>query len=98
MARMLPLSCPLPAGGGRCDRNGRIGRLWQTLILSRWRLVFAWMPTETLIRRHQIGYYAALRASRQPVIDAASFIDYMFGVITESLGHPVLAGEVGQQH
>lgn len=67
------------------DGNGRIGRLWQTPILSRWRPVFAWMPTETLIRRHQPGYYAALQASRQPVIDAAAFIDYMFGVVTESL-------------
>jgi len=67
------------------DGNGRIGRLWQTLILSRWRPVFAWMPTETLIRAHQDGYYVALQASRQPEIDAAVFIDYMFGVITEAI-------------
>lgn len=67
------------------DGNGRVGRLWQTLILSRWRPVFAWMPTESLIRAHQDGYYAALQASRDPEIDAAVFIDYMFDVITESL-------------
>lgn len=67
------------------DGNGRIGRLWQTLILSRWRPALAWMPTETLIRAHQDGYYAALQASREPEIDAAVFIDYMFGVITEAL-------------
>ncbi|MFT3874449.1 MAG: Fic family protein [Nocardioides sp.] len=67
------------------DGNGRIGRLWQTLILSRWRPVFAWMPTETLIRQEQEGYYQALQASREPEIDAAVFIDYMLGVITESL-------------
>jgi Fic family protein len=67
------------------DGNGRIGRLWQTLILSRWRPVFAWMPTETLVHAQQAGYYAALQASRDPEIDAAHFIDYMFGVITESL-------------
>lgn len=67
------------------DGNGRIGRLWQTLILSRWRPVFAWMPTETLIRAHQDGYYAALQASRDPEIDAAVFIDYMFDVVAESL-------------
>lgn len=67
------------------DGNGRVGRLWQTLILSRWRPVFAWMPTETLIQKHQAGYYAALQASREPEIDAAIFIDYMFDVITESL-------------
>lgn len=67
------------------DGNGRIGRLWQTLILSRWRPVFAWMPTETLIRQHQDGYYSALQASRDPEIDASPFIDFMLGVVTESL-------------
>ena len=67
------------------DGNGRIGRLWQTLILSRWRPVFAWMPTETLIRRHQQEYCSALQASREPEIDAASFVDYMLEVIQDSL-------------
>ncbi len=67
------------------DGNGRIGRLWQTLILSRWRSVLAWMPTETLIRRNQAGYYTALQASREPEIDAAPFIDFMLRVVTESL-------------
>lgn len=67
------------------DGNGRIGRLWQTLILSRWRPVFAWMPTETLIRAHQDKYYDALLASRTPDIHAAPFIDFMFDVITDSL-------------
>lgn len=67
------------------DGNGRIGRLWQTLILSRWRPVFAWMPTETLIRRRQRGYYDALQASHDPEIDAAAFIDYMLRVISDAL-------------
>ena len=67
------------------DGNGRIGRLWQTLILGRWRPVMAWMPIETLIRAHQDGYYRALQSSREPTIDAAPFIDYMLGVIAESL-------------
>lgn len=67
------------------DGNGRIGRLWQTLILSRWRPVFAWMPVETLIKQRQEGYYIALQASRDPEIDAAPFITYMLNVIEESL-------------
>ena len=67
------------------DGNGRIGRLWQTLILSRWRPVFAWMPIETAIRAHQAGYYGALQASREPEIDAAPFIDFMLDVVTEAL-------------
>ena len=68
------------------DGNGRIGRLWQTLILSRWRSAFAWMPTETMIRRNQGAYYRALQASREPEIDAAPFFEYMLDVIGESLG------------
>lgn len=67
------------------DGNGRIGRLWQALILSQWRPVFAWMPTETLIRRYQQEYYSALQASREPEIDAAYFIDFMLGAIAAAL-------------
>ncbi|MDR1513016.1 MAG: Fic family protein [Propionibacteriaceae bacterium] len=67
------------------DGNGRVGRLWQTLMLSRWNPLFAWMPTETLIARNQDGYYTALQASREPEIDAAPFITYMLGVIEASL-------------
>ncbi|MDR1337221.1 MAG: Fic family protein [Tannerella sp.] len=36
-----------------CDGNGRIGRLWQTLILSKWNEVFAWLPVETIIYHNQ---------------------------------------------
>ena len=67
------------------DGNGRIGRLWQTLMLSRWNPLFAWMPTESLIAQHQAGYYTALQASREPAIDAAPFITFMLGIIEASL-------------
>jgi len=67
------------------DGNGRIGRLWQTLLLSRWNPLFAWMPTESLIARHQQRYYTALQSSRDPEIDAAPFIGFMLGVIEASL-------------
>ncbi|MDR0432591.1 MAG: Fic family protein [Bifidobacteriaceae bacterium] len=67
------------------DGNGRIGRLWQTLMLARWNPVFAWMPTETLIARNQGRYYAALQASRQPEIDAAPFVTFMLGIIRAGL-------------
>lgn len=67
------------------DGNGRIGRLWQTLVLARWRPTFAWLPTETLIKRNQHRYYRALQASREPEIDAATFIDLMLDVIPEAL-------------
>lgn len=47
--------------------------------------MFAWMPTETLIRQHQQGYYDALQVSHDPDIDAAPFIDYMLGITRDSL-------------
>ena len=34
------------------DGNGRMGRLWQTLILTRWNPLFAWIPVESLIHTH----------------------------------------------
>ncbi|MCL1800587.1 MAG: Fic family protein [Promicromonosporaceae bacterium] len=67
------------------DGNGRIGRLWQTLLLSKWNPLFAWMPTETLIAKNQLGYYTALQDSREPELDAAPFIGYMLGIIEASL-------------
>ena len=45
------------------DGNGRTGRLWHTLLLSRWRPVLAWLPVESTIRRRQADYYAALAQS-----------------------------------
>jgi hypothetical protein len=39
------------------DGNGRLGRLWQTLILSRCNPLLAWLPIEEVIRSRQQGYY-----------------------------------------
>ena len=42
------------------DGNGRMGRLWQTLILSQWRAELAWLPVETLMHYQQERYYQVL--------------------------------------
>ena len=42
------------------DGNGRMGRLWQTVILKEWKEVFAWLPVETLVKENQKEYYNAL--------------------------------------
>ena len=44
------------------DGNGRLGRLWQTVILKDWKNVFAWIPVESLIKDNQAKYYRVLRA------------------------------------
>ena len=76
------------------DGNGRIGRLWQTLVMSRWEPLLGWTPTETLIREHQAAYYQALQMSREPEIDAAPFISFMLDVIEDSLQRYESASQV----
>ncbi len=66
------------------DGNGRMGRLWQTLILSRWRPVFASMPVESLIRDHRADYYAALNACNQAG-ESTQFIAFMLQMILHAL-------------
>ena len=67
------------------DGNGRIGRLWQTLIISKWKQIFTWMPVETLIHHNQRRYYSALRDSNRNKLDCKPFIDFMLNVIEDSL-------------
>ena len=67
------------------DGNGRIGRLWQTLILSKWNPLFAWMPIETLVHHNQALYYTALQDSHTGTVDCRPFIDFMLDAIGISL-------------
>jgi Fic family protein len=65
------------------DGNGRMGRLWQTLILSRWNPLFADLPVESLVYAHQADYYRAIRASTQQS-DAPPFVAFMLERILEA--------------
>jgi Fic family protein len=67
------------------DGNGRMGRLWQTLLLSKHHPVFSSLPFETIIRDTQQDYYNAL-ASSDKLGQSTPFITYMLGVINASLG------------
>jgi Fic family protein len=58
------------------DGNGRMGRLWQTLILSKWNEIFAWTPTETLVYEHQQEYYRVLGNANQTA-NSTEFIEFM---------------------
>lgn len=76
------------------DGNGRTGRLWQTLMLSRWRPALAWLPIETVIRDRQSGYYAALaRSNAAGTCDG--FVEFMLEVIRDALV-PYAAGGSGK--
>lgn len=66
------------------DGNGRIGRLWQTLILSRWNELFAWLPVETVVYENQQGYYDALQIAEQTA-NSEIFIEFMLNAILQAL-------------
>lgn len=66
------------------DGNGRIGRLWQTLMLSRWRGLFADLPVETMVHEHQSAYYQAIADSTEAV-SATPFILFMLEMIRTAL-------------
>ena len=66
------------------DGNGRMGRFWQTLILSAEFPVFEFLPFETLINESQNDYYQALSMSDK-MGKSTIFIEYMLGVINTSL-------------
>jgi len=65
------------------DENGSIGRLWQSLILTRWNAVLANVPVESLICEHQAEYYQALQDSTKQT-DSAPFIEFMLRSFVES--------------
>lgn len=66
------------------DGNGRMGRLWQTLILSQWQAPFSTMPVESLIRDHRSDYYAALNACNQAGA-STQFIEFMLRMILDAI-------------
>jgi Fic family protein len=75
--------------------NGRMGRLWQRLILARWNPLFADIPVESLIFEHQAEYYQALQESTRQT-DSAPFIAFMLRMILDTVttSTPEVAREV----
>lgn len=66
------------------DGNGRMGRLWQTLILSHWRAELGWLPVETLIHFQQDRYYAILRQCDK-TCDCTAFVEFMLQNLANAL-------------
>ena len=66
------------------DGNGRIGRLWHTLLLTQWKPVFAWLPVESIIHDRQDEYYAAINRSNYEG-ESTAFIEFLLSAIQEAL-------------
>lgn len=66
------------------DGNGRVGRLWHTLLLSKWNGVFAWLPVESIIHERQGVYYDAINASNSAT-ESTIFIEFMQSAIKAAL-------------
>ncbi|MCF7849559.1 MAG: Fic family protein [Kiritimatiellales bacterium] len=77
------------------DGNGRVGRLWQTLILTSWNPLFA-VPVESMIHAHQQEYYVAINASTNRA-DCAPFIEFILQTILETLEISQDTTEVGAE-
>ncbi|MBR3021708.1 MAG: Fic family protein [Bacteroidaceae bacterium] len=66
------------------DGNGRMGRYWQTMLLSRWKGIFAWLPVETIVKKHQQEYYKAI-AQSDAQGESTLFIEFMLNCILQTI-------------
>jgi len=66
------------------DGNGRMGRLWQTLILSKWQSLFLSLPLESVIKDNQQDYYQALEQADAEA-QSTPFVHFMLSVIAQAL-------------
>lgn len=66
------------------DGNGRMGRLWHTLLLSKWNPIFAWLPIESIIHDNQSEYYNTINVSNNNG-NSTVFIEFMLSVIKQAL-------------
>jgi Fic family protein len=78
------------------DGNGRMGRMWQTLLLYRWKEIFAWLPVETIVYDRQNEYYAALGSSNDAG-DCTDFIRFMLQAIWDATEKYLSGDQIGDQ-
>ena len=78
------------------DGNGRMGRLWQTLILTRWKTLFAHVPVESLVRARQNEYYQAIRESSSQG-ESTPFVAFMLDTILAAVQTPQEAPQATPQ-
>ncbi|MGE0048827.1 MAG: Fic family protein [Acidithiobacillus sp.] len=78
------------------DGNGRMGRLWQTVILRNWRPLLAYLPVETVIRDRQEDYYRALAVADSQG-DATPFVEFMLGALRTAVREAISTDQVDNQ-
>ncbi|MGE9293359.1 MAG: Fic family protein [Puniceicoccales bacterium] len=66
------------------DGNGRLGRFWHSLLLTRYHPIFEYTPVESLIREHQSDYYEALGHADR-VGDSTQFIEFSLDMVFHAL-------------
>ena len=66
------------------DGNGRIGRLWQSVILGSFRDIFYFVPIESVVKKHQKAYYEALESAGSAG-ESTPFIEFMLENIHQSV-------------
>jgi len=83
------------------DGNGRMGRLWQTLLLAKWNDIFAWIPMESVLYQNRPEYYQAIENARQ-ANDSGAFIEFtlssLYDIIAAQEKHQVRHEEKHQVH
>ncbi len=78
------------------DGNGRMGRMWHSLLLGKWKELFFWLPMEELIQSRQKEYYDALVAADKEA-DSAGFVELMLEIIRDSLTEISVVGRSTDQ-
>ena len=66
------------------DGNGRMGRMWHTIFLGKWKELFYWLPIEELIQSRQKEYYEAFNKANN-ASDSSCFVTFMLEVIRDTL-------------
>ena len=78
------------------DGNGRMGRMWHTMLLGKWKELFFWLPVEELIQSRQKDYYEAFNQANSAG-DSSCFVSLMLEIIRDSLKEMAVAGSVTDQ-
>ncbi|HHX11801.1 MAG TPA: Fic family protein [Clostridiales bacterium] len=78
------------------DGNGRMGRMWQTLLLYKWKSLFGWLPIETLISERQEEYYKVLGECDHSA-DSGKFVEFLLTTVYDALSEIAITEQVTAQ-